>query len=122
MAQLSVFILLPSVLIVVNSAPLTCYSRVLTMRNKINNKIERLQSEPFAKRCTSQLPDLYIDVHDSCMVSKMRDYLLAVENLTDRRCQYTLDSTVRLVRRLFIIMAKFCQAEPAFWTNKCSLL
>ncbi|XP_078405793.1 cytokine-like protein 1 [Cetorhinus maximus] len=117
-----VLVLLLATAMVANAAPLTCYSRMLGMRKEIKNSIENLQAEQFTKRCVAKLPNLHIDIHNSCVMSKMRNYLHAVEKMTDRHCQGMLQPTVRLIRRLYIIMVVPCKAELVFSTNNCSAL
>lgn len=46
---------------------------------------------------------------NSCVMSKMRSYLQAAET-TSRRCQNTLQPTVQLIKRLYIIMVVPCKA------------
>ncbi|XP_072367986.1 cytokine-like protein 1 [Scyliorhinus torazame] len=115
-------ILLLAAALVGSAAPPTCYSRMLGMRKEIKNSIENLQAEQFTKRCVAKLPDLHLDIHNSCVMSKMRSYLHAVEKITDRRCQDMLQPTVQLIRRLYIIMVVPCKAELVFLTNNCSAL
>ncbi|XP_078087784.1 cytokine-like protein 1 [Mustelus asterias] len=95
---------------------------MLGMRKEIKNSIENLQAEQFSKRCVAKLPNLHIDIHNSCVMSKMRNYLQAVEEMTNQRCKDVLQPTVQLIRRLYIIMVVPCKAELVFLTNNCSAL
>ncbi|XP_020367148.1 cytokine-like protein 1 isoform X2 [Rhincodon typus] len=115
-------VLFLSAAMVTNAAPLTCYSRMLGMRKEINSSIENLQAKQFTKRCVAKLPDLHIDIHNFCVMSKLRTYLQAMEKVTDRRCQNVLQPTVQLIRHLYLIMVVPCKAELVFLTDDCSVL
>ncbi|XP_048459985.1 cytokine-like protein 1 isoform X1 [Rhincodon typus] len=81
-----------------------------------------LFSNTFKKRCVAKLPDLHIDIHNFCVMSKLRTYLQAMEKVTDRRCQNVLQPTVQLIRHLYLIMVVPCKAELVFLTDDCSVL
>ncbi|XP_043560120.1 cytokine-like protein 1 [Chiloscyllium plagiosum] len=115
-------VLLLSAAVVTHAAPPTCYSRMLSMRKEIKSNIANLEAKQFTKRCVSKLPDLHIDIHNFCVISKLRAYLQAVEKVTDRRCQNVLQPTVQLIRRLYLIMVVPCKAELVFLTDNCSAL
>ncbi|XP_055498554.1 cytokine-like protein 1 isoform X2 [Leucoraja erinacea] len=114
-------VLLFSTALVASAAPRTCYSRIVSMRKEINHSMENMQTPHFTKRCATKLPKLDIDIHNSCVMSKIRSYLQAAET-TSRRCQITLQPTVQLIKRLYIIMVVPCKAELVFVTDSCNAL
>ncbi|MEE6462534.1 hypothetical protein FKM82_001626 [Ascaphus truei] len=46
------------------SAPLTCYSRVLTLGKEITESFRMLERSVPAGPCMDALPKLYLDIHD----------------------------------------------------------
>ncbi|XP_041121637.1 CYTL1 domain-containing protein [Polyodon spathula] len=104
--------------------PPTCYTRVLNLGKEITERAQRMKKSPDTESCTAHLPDLYIDVHNSCVMSKMRSYLFLVESLRDRICteDKNVQDQIREVRRLYLIMAKMCNGELVFYTDDCAEL
>ncbi|XP_055037184.1 cytokine-like protein 1 [Misgurnus anguillicaudatus] len=103
--------------------PPTCYSKVLTMAKEITRRAEDIKRDPYTYRCTAHLPDLYIDVHNACVMSTMNSYLSELGNLRERRCTnrnvHTLDG---LIRQLYIIISQKCHGDLVFTSNNCAAL
>ncbi|XP_051257192.1 CYTL1 domain-containing protein [Dicentrarchus labrax] len=104
--------------------PPTCYSKVLTMAREVTQWAAYLKRDHETSFCMAHMPDLYVDVHNSCVMYKMRTYISLVEGLRQRRCAYTRE--VRklgvTMRQLFIIMSEKCHGDLAFKIHDCAAL
>ncbi|XP_073335065.1 cytokine-like protein 1 [Pagrus major] len=104
--------------------PPTCYSKVLSMARELTEWAADLKWGYETSYCMSHMPDLYLDVHNSCVMQKIRTYISLVEGLRQRRCAYTRE--VRklgvTLRQLFIFMSEKCHGELAFTTHDCAAL
>uniref|UniRef100_A0A3P9AP63 Cytokine-like protein 1 n=2 Tax=Esox lucius TaxID=8010 RepID=A0A3P9AP63_ESOLU len=90
--------------------PPTCYSKVLGMGRDVTYQAAVVKMETETRRCMAHIPELYIDVHNACVMPKMRQYVYLVEDLRARRCAYTRKLHVlgQTVRQLYIIMSERC--------------
>ncbi|XP_029304663.1 cytokine-like protein 1 [Cottoperca gobio] len=104
--------------------PPTCYSKVLSMARELTQWAADLKGDPETSPCMAHMPDLYLDVHNACVMYKMRTYISLVEGLRDRRCAYTRE--VRkfglTLRQLFIIMSEKCHGDLVFTIYDCAVL
>ncbi|XP_071772425.1 cytokine-like protein 1 [Centroberyx gerrardi] len=104
--------------------PPTCYTKVLTMAKELTQQAAELKTDPETSHCMAHIPDLYIDIHNECVMSKMRTYISLVEGLRERRCSYTRE--VRklgvTVRQLYIFMSQKCHGDLVFTINDCAAL
>ncbi|XP_044225897.1 CYTL1 domain-containing protein [Thunnus albacares] len=104
--------------------PPTCYTKVLSMARELTQWAADLKRDPETGFCMAHMPDLYLDVHNACVMYKMRTYISLVEGLRQRRCAYTRD--VRklgvTLRQLFIIMAEKCHGDLVFTIYDCAAL
>ncbi|XP_028278013.1 cytokine-like protein 1 [Parambassis ranga] len=104
--------------------PPTCYTKVLHMAQELTQWAADLKRDPETSYCMAHLPDLHLDVHNSCVMHKMSTYVSLVEGLRDRRCAYTRE--VRklgvTLRQLYYIMSQKCHGDLAFTVFDCSLL
>ncbi|KAM9348837.1 cytokine-like protein 1 [Symphorus nematophorus] len=104
--------------------PPTCYSKVLKMARELTQWAADLKRDHETSYCMQHLPDLLLDVHNSCVMYKMKTYISLVEGLRERRCAYTRE--VRklgvTVRQLFIIMSQKCHGDLAFTVHDCAAL
>ncbi|XP_026226139.1 cytokine-like protein 1 [Anabas testudineus] len=104
--------------------PPTCYTKVLTMARDLTQWAADLKRDPETSFCMAHMPNLYLDVHNACVMHKMRDYISLVEGLRERRCAYTRD--VRklgvTLRQLFIIMSQKCHGDLVFTIYDCAAL
>ncbi|KAI3373853.1 hypothetical protein L3Q82_022434 [Scortum barcoo] len=90
--------------------PPTCYSKVLSMARELTQRAADLKRAPETSLCMAHMPYLYIDVHNACVMYKMRDYISLVEGLRQRRCAYTREvgKLGVTLRQLFIFMSEKC--------------
>uniref|UniRef100_A0A8C1VVX4 Zmp:0000001268 n=1 Tax=Cyprinus carpio TaxID=7962 RepID=A0A8C1VVX4_CYPCA len=98
--------------------PPTCYSKVLTMGREITQTAAQIKTDHDTYRCTAHLPDLYIDIHNACVMSTMISYLSLLSDLRERRCAYTrkVQNLEAVIRQLYIIMSQKCHGVgPAFY-------
>ncbi|XP_021066778.1 cytokine-like protein 1 [Mus pahari] len=102
----------------VQSAPPTCYSRMLTLSREIMADFQSLQASEPEDSCVRYLPRLYLDIHNYCVLAKLRDFVASpqcwkmaeVDTLKDR------------VRKLYTIMNSFCRRDLVFLSDDCSAL
>lgn len=102
----------------VQPAPPTCYSRMLTLSREIMAGFQSLQASEPEDSCVRYLPRLYLDIHNYCVLAKLRDFVASpqcwkmaeVDTLKDR------------VRKLYTIMTSFCRRDLVFLSDDCSAL
>lgn len=102
----------------VQSAPPTCYSRMLTLSREIMADFQSLQAAEPEDSCVRYLPRLYLDIHNYCVLAKLRDFVASpqcwkmaeVDTLKDR------------VRKLYTIMNSFCRRDLVFLSDDCGAL
>ncbi|XP_056140266.1 CYTL1 domain-containing protein [Lampris incognitus] len=121
--SLLVLVLVPLVLGLPYHPP-TCYTKVLNMAREIAQRAAELKSNPENRTCLRHIPDLYMDIHNECVMSKMRTYVSQLEAPRVRRCSYTLEvrKLALTVRQLFIIMSQKCHGDLVFTKNDCGAL
>ncbi|XP_078399998.1 cytokine-like protein 1 [Cetorhinus maximus] len=117
-------VLLCTFLVITDSAPPTCYSAVLRLSKGIMDSMNRLETFSITKRCLAHLPKLYIDVHNSCVMIKLRDHLYALENLITPQCR-ELKRIAFLnvrIRRLYTMINRLCYRDLVYFTDDCAAL
>ncbi|XP_039630457.1 CYTL1 domain-containing protein isoform X1 [Polypterus senegalus] len=104
--------------------PPTCYTKVLSLGKEITERAQSMRSSAVTERCASDLPKIYIDVHNSCVMPKMRGYLTSLESLGERHCldDQKVQAQMLAVRRLYLIMAQRCHGELVFYRDDCAEL
>ncbi|XP_052591814.1 cytokine-like protein 1 [Peromyscus californicus insignis] len=123
MAPWTLPLLLPLLTVVVwplavQPAPPTCYSRMLTLSREIMADFQSLQASEPEDSCVRYLPRLYLDIHNYCVLAKLRDFVASpqcwkvaeVDTLKDR------------VRKLYTIMNSFCRRDLVFLSDDCHAL
>nr|XP_021336750.1 cytokine-like protein 1 [Danio rerio] len=105
-------------------APPTCYSRVLELSREITTILDKLHTTVRTKACAVLLPTVFLDPHNSCIRTKLRDLLYVVENLPVELCRER--PRVRLLRRrthtLLNIISRACHRDLVFFTDDCEAL
>ncbi|XP_055082369.1 CYTL1 domain-containing protein [Periophthalmus magnuspinnatus] len=104
--------------------PPTCYSKVLSMAREATQWAAYFKNHYETSQCMAHMPDLRLDVHNACVMYKMRTYISLLEGVRDRRCAYTRDVR-RLgytLRQLFIIMSEKCHGDLVFTIYDCAAL
>ncbi|ROL53574.1 Cytokine-like protein 1 [Anabarilius grahami] len=105
-------------------APPTCYSRVLELSKEIMNNLDRIHKSYRTKTCAELLPKMFLDVHNSCIKSKLRDFLYVTENLPSESCREK--PRIRLLKRrvqvLYSIIVRACHRDLVFYSDDCEAL
>ncbi|XP_066498594.1 cytokine-like protein 1 [Hoplias malabaricus] len=105
-------------------APPTCYSRVLGLSKEIMKVLNKVHETSRTKDCAEFLPKMFLDVHNSCIMSKLRDFLYMVENLPLEHCRARIRiiSLKRKVRGLYVIISRVCYRDLVYLTDDCEAL
>ncbi|XP_056626020.1 cytokine-like protein 1 [Triplophysa dalaica] len=105
-------------------APPTCYSRVLDLSREIMDILDKVHKSDRTKTCAEMLPKMFLDVHNSCMMPKLRDFMYVSENLHTEYCRERprIRHLKRKVRGLYTIINRVCYRELVFHTNDCEAL
>ncbi|XP_004452587.1 cytokine-like protein 1 [Dasypus novemcinctus] len=99
-------------------APPTCYSRVLSLSREITGTFQSLQATEPAEPCVRYLPRLYLDIHNYCVLARLREF--AASPQCWRVSQ--VDALKDKVRKLYTIMNSFCRRDLVFLSDDCSTL
>ncbi|KAF7206311.1 cytokine-like protein 1 [Nothobranchius furzeri] len=102
----------------------TCYSKALSMKREVTQMAAHLKRDPETSLCMSHMPELYIDIHNACVMYKLWTYISLVEGLRQRRCAYTREvrKLEYSLRTLFIILGEKCHGDLLFTTFDCAAL
>ncbi|XP_072898732.1 cytokine-like protein 1 [Hemitrygon akajei] len=86
--------------------------------------MERLEKYPVTSRCVAHLPKLYIDVHNACVLIKLRDHIYALENLITAKCKELKRIAFLKFRiaRLYSMISRLCRRDLVFLTDDCPAL
>ncbi|XP_055498822.1 cytokine-like protein 1 [Leucoraja erinacea] len=117
-------ILLSTLIIIANSAPPTCYSAVLKLSKGIMVSMERLEKFSVTRQCLAHLPKLYINVHNACVVIKLRDHIYALENLIIPECRKLkrISFLKFRIERLHNMISRLCRRDLVFYVDDCPAL
>ncbi|XP_005408886.1 PREDICTED: cytokine-like protein 1 [Chinchilla lanigera] len=99
-------------------APPTCYSRMLGLSREITGDFQLLQTAAPVEACVRYLPRLYLDIHNYCVLAKLRDFVASPQCW--RVAQ--VDALKDKVRKLYIIMNSFCRRDLVFLSDDCNAL
>ncbi|NXW10846.1 CYTL1 protein, partial [Fregetta grallaria] len=118
MKMLLSLIALLSALLLANSAPPTCYSRMLSLSKEITESFKELQTSEAVDSCVKMLPRLYLDIHNYCVLAKLRDFVAYP------RCERVVEVSElkEKARSLYTIMISYCRRDLVFLTDDCSAL
>ncbi|KAK1346066.1 hypothetical protein QTO34_008535 [Cnephaeus nilssonii] len=116
--QLPLLLLLLAEPPAVRTAPPTCYSRMLGLSREISRDFQRLQATEPPEPCVTYLPRLYLDIHNYCVLAKLRDFVASPQ------CWHVapVDALKEKVRKLYTIMNSFCRRDLVFLSDDCSAL
>ncbi|XP_028809102.1 cytokine-like protein 1 [Denticeps clupeoides] len=105
-------------------APPTCYSRMLELSKEIMEALDRLHRANATKACAAMLPKMFLDLHNSCFVTKLRDFLYVVENHPTHHCQRRprIQKLRDNVQKLYSIVNRVCYRELVYHTSDCEAL
>ncbi|XP_063807415.1 LOW QUALITY PROTEIN: cytokine-like protein 1 [Pseudophryne corroboree] len=100
------------------SAPPTCYSRVVSLSKEITESFQALQRIVPAGPCMDSLPTLYLDIHNSCVMTRLRTFISAPH--CGRLPRVT--ALKKKVRSLYNIINSVCKRDLVFFTDDCEAL
>ncbi|KAF7462774.1 cytokine-like protein 1 [Marmota monax] len=99
-------------------APPTCYSRMLTLSREITSEFQGLQAAEPGEPCVRYLPGLHLDIHNYCVLAKLRDFVASPHCWKMAQ----VDALKDKVRKLYTIMNSFCRRDLVFLSDDCSAL
>ncbi|KAK9955925.1 hypothetical protein ABG768_015764 [Culter alburnus] len=119
-----VLVLMPVVWAQPFPIPPTCYTKVLNMGKEITQRAAEIKKDHDTFRCAAHLPDLYIDIHNACVMSTMNTYLSLLGGMRERRCSYNtkVQSLSSMIRQLYIIISQKCHGDLVFTYDNCEAL
>ncbi|XP_075705187.1 LOW QUALITY PROTEIN: cytokine-like protein 1 [Rhinoderma darwinii] len=112
------FLVLHIFFVFTSSTPPTCYSRVVTISQEITESFQKLQRILPAGRCKESLPTLYLDIHNSCVMTKMRSFISAPNCGRFPR----VTALKKKMRNLYNIMNTVCKRDLVFFIDDCDAL
>ncbi|NXL98317.1 CYTL1 protein, partial [Tyrannus savana] len=118
MKMLLSLIALLSAALLARAAPPTCYSRVLSLSKEITESFKELQTSKDVDSCVATLPRLYLDIHNYCVLAKLRDFVAYP------RCDTVLEvnELKEKARSLYTILISYCRRDLVFLTDDCNAL
>ncbi|XP_017276794.1 CYTL1 domain-containing protein isoform X2 [Kryptolebias marmoratus] len=127
MSSLSCLLLVSSLVSLALSSPFyptTCYSKALSLKRELTHMAAYLKRDPETTRCMAHMPELYLDIHNACVMYKLWNYISLVEGLRQRRCAYTREvrKLEHGLRQLFIILGEKCRGDLVFRVFDCAAL
>ncbi|XP_006877347.1 PREDICTED: cytokine-like protein 1-like [Chrysochloris asiatica] len=99
-------------------APPTCYSRMLSLSREIAGAYQNLQATELSEPCVRYLPRLYLDIHNYCVLAKLRDFVASPHCWKVVQVDVLKDK----VRKLYTIMNSFCRQDLVFLLDDCNAL
>ncbi|XP_034526866.1 cytokine-like protein 1 [Ailuropoda melanoleuca] len=88
-------------------APPTCYSRMLTLSREVAGDFQSLQAAEPSEPCVRYLPTLYLDIHNYCVLARLRDFVASPQCWKVAQ----VDALKDKVRKLYTIMNSFCRRD-----------
>ncbi|NXY15055.1 CYTL1 protein, partial [Atrichornis clamosus] len=118
MKMLLSLIALLSATLLISAAPPTCYSRVLSLSKEITESFKELQTSKAVDSCVETLPRLYLDIHNYCVLAKLRDFVAYP------RCDRVVEvnELKEKARSLYTILISYCRRDLVFLTDDCNAL
>ncbi|KAF6731575.1 Cytokine-like protein 1 [Oryzias melastigma] len=104
--------------------PSTCYSKVLVKAQEVNHLAAYVKSAPAVSTCVAHLPAFHVDVHNGCVMYKMRRYISLVDGLRHHGCAYNAELR-RLgsnLKQLHLILRDRCHGDLAYTGYDCAAL
>ncbi|NWV05696.1 CYTL1 protein, partial [Ptilonorhynchus violaceus] len=118
MKMLLLLIALLSAALRASAAPPTCYSRMLSLSKEITESFKELQTSKDVDSCVETLPRLYLDIHNYCVLAKLRDFVAYPG--CDRVVE--VNELKEKARSLYTILISYCRRDLVFLTDDCNAL
>lgn len=101
--------------------PLTCYSRALVLSDEIMTLLDKIHTYHRTKACAEILPTIFLDVHNGCITSKLRDFLYVLLNHPVPYCRERPRMVLlkRKIQNLHTIITRICYRDLVFFTEDC---
>lgn len=105
-------------------APPTCYSRALGLSGEVMALLDRIHTSHRTKTCAEVLPAIFLDVHNSCVTTKLRDFLYVVLNHPNQNCRQLPRMVLlkRKIQSLHTIITRICYRDLVFFTDDCEAI
>ncbi|KAM4588752.1 cytokine-like protein 1 [Odontesthes bonariensis] len=105
-------------------APPTCYSRALGLSKEIMTLLEKIHNFHRTKTCAEVLPTIFMDVHNSCITAKLRDFLYVLLNHPNQDCRQRPRMVIlkRKIQNLYTIITRVCYRDLVFFTDDCNAI
>ncbi|NXT07062.1 CYTL1 protein, partial [Prunella fulvescens] len=107
-----------SAALLASAAPPTCYLRVLSLSKEITESFKELQTSKTVDACVETLPRLYLDIHNYCVLAKLRDFVAYPG--CDRVAE--VNELKEKARSLYTILISYCRRDLVFLTDDCNAL
>ncbi|NXT70768.1 CYTL1 protein, partial [Chaetops frenatus] len=118
MKMLLLLVALLSAALPASTAPPTCYSRVSALSKEITDSFKELQTSKTVDSCVETLPRLYLDIHNYCVLAKLRDFVAYPG--CDRVVE--VNELKEKARSLYTILISYCRRDLVFLTDDCNAL
>ncbi|KAM3621407.1 uncharacterized protein V6R79_010876 [Siganus canaliculatus] len=101
--------------------PPTCYSRAVSLSKEVMALLDTIHTYHRTKTCAEILPTIFLDVHNSCVTTKLRDFLYVVLNHPDQNCRERPRMVLlkRKIQKLYTIITRLCYRDLVFFTDDC---
>ncbi|KAG7229733.1 hypothetical protein INR49_012529 [Caranx melampygus] len=105
-------------------APPTCYSRALGLSKEVMALLDKIHTYHRTKTCAEILPPIFLDVHNSCITTKLRDFLYVVLNHPNQYCRERPRMVLlkRKIQNLYSIITRICYRDLVFFTDDCEAI
>ncbi|XP_068172292.1 cytokine-like protein 1 [Antennarius striatus] len=105
-------------------APPTCYSRSLGLSKEVMTLLDKIHTYHRTKMCALDLPTIFLDVHNACVTSKLRDFLYVVLNHPSQYCRERPRMVLlkRKIQNLYTIITTICYRDLVFFTDDCEAI
>ncbi|KAG7271128.1 hypothetical protein CRUP_020005 [Coryphaenoides rupestris] len=107
-----------------DGAPPTCYSRALSLGKETMALLNKIHNYHRTKTCAKVLPTIFIDIHNACITTKLRDILYVVLNHPNQYCKERPRFALlkRKLENLFTIITTICYRDLVFFTDDCEAI
>ncbi|KAM9813233.1 cytokine-like protein 1 [Neosynchiropus ocellatus] len=105
-------------------APPTCYSRSLSLSGEVMQLLDKIHTYHRTKTCAEVLPTIFLDVHNACITTKLRDFLYVVLNHPSQYCRERPRMVLlkRKIQNLYTIITRMCYRDLVFFTDDCEAI
>ncbi|XP_077429935.1 cytokine-like protein 1 [Vanacampus margaritifer] len=105
-------------------APPTCYSRSLSLSKEVMTLLDKIHTYHRTKTCAEVLPTIFLDVHNSCITTKLRDFLYMLVNHPSQYCRERPRMVLlkTKIQNLYAIITRICYRDLVFFTDDCEAI